>query len=290
MALKLRLLDNSLSHGSIELYLRCPNLTATNLGAQQPLSQCPSLLRIDLSGCPKLESIPMLTFADCRHLKSVVFGEHSNITNLGMCSFQECALTSINLPDMLEVVGEMTFMCYSSLKRVVFNKTLKTIGRNAFQDCSVLKSITIPDKLKVIEELAFSCCTSLKRVVCNKNLKTIGESAFQNCPKLEDVQLASRSISFGHCQFSRCDHLIEIAAAVGFPSIPEMCNDGETINFGARVVPYLIDRIERSERKRYVLLAHMRFKNAVHAHDGTEEKVVAAKKHHPHPPSMPHPS
>ena len=35
----------------------------------------------------------------------------------------------------------------------------------------------------------------------------------------------------------------------------------------------------------------MRFKNAVHAHDGTEEeKVAAAKLHHPRPPSMPHPS
>ena len=35
----------------------------------------------------------------------------------------------------------------------------------------------------------------------------------------------------------------------------------------------------------------MRFKNAVHAHDGTEEeKVAAAKKHHPRPSSMPHPS
>jgi len=32
----------------------------------------------------------------------------------------------------------------------------------------------------------------------------------------------------------------------------------------------------------------MRFKNAVHAHDGTEkEKVAAAKQHHPRPPSMP---
>jgi len=63
------------------------------------------------------------------------------------------------------------------------------------------------------------------------------------------------------------------------------------VNLGAGVAPYLIDRFERSERKRYVLLAHMRFKNAVHADDGTEEeKVTAAKKHHPRPPSMPHPT
>jgi len=60
---------------------------------------------------------------------------------------------------------------------------------------------------------------------------------------------------------------------------------------GTGVVPYLIDRFERNERKRYVLLALMCFKNAVHTHDGDEkEKVAAAKKHHPRPLSMPHPS
>jgi len=45
-------------------------------------------------------------------------------------------------------------------------------------------------------------------------------------------------------------------------------------NRGEGVPPYLIDRFEqkrdRSERKRLVLLALMCFKNAVHAHEGTE--------------------
>ena len=55
-ALHWKLLDEGLAHGSIELYLRCPNLTAIGWGDQQPFSLCPSLLRVDLSGCPKLES------------------------------------------------------------------------------------------------------------------------------------------------------------------------------------------------------------------------------------------
>jgi len=132
-ALKRRLQDESLSHGSVELYLRCSNLTAIGWGDQEPFSVCPSLLRVDLSGCHKLVSIPKLTFADCYHLASVVFGDHSNITNLGAVASQECyALTSITLPDKLEVIEEIAFSKCSALERVTCSKKLKTIGDSAF--------------------------------------------------------------------------------------------------------------------------------------------------------------
>jgi len=178
----------------------------------------------------------------------VVFGEHSNITNL---------------------------------------------GEAAFADCLALTSITLPNKLTVIGVMAFMDCSALKRVVCNKKLKTVREGAFASCSKLEDVQLASSSISFGFDPFGGCDRLTELADAAGFASnrfVPHP-DTGERVNTGDGVPPCLIVRFERSERKQFVLVALIRFKNAVHTHDGTEEeKVAAAKKLHPRPPSMPHPS
>ena len=60
--LRRRLLVRKFSYGSIELYLRYPNLTASGWGEFDPLNQCPSLLRVDLTGCPKLESIPKRAF------------------------------------------------------------------------------------------------------------------------------------------------------------------------------------------------------------------------------------
>jgi len=185
--LKNRLLDNSLSHGSIELYLKCSNLIAIGWGVFQPFCGCTSLLRVDLSGCPKLESIPELAFTHCYHLVSVVFGEHSKITNLEW---------------------------------------------GAFENCLALTSITLPSKLK-----------------------------------------------------------IELADTAGYTSLVGADANGNEGSNGEGVVPHLIARFEKSERKRYVLLALMRFKITVHTHDGTEkEKVAAAQLHHPRPPSMPHPS
>ena len=201
-ALHWRLKDKSLSHGSIDLSLRFPNLTGIGWGEFQPFNMCLSLLRVYLTGCPKPESISEESFGGCSHLVSVVFGKHINITNLGLAAFSDCfALTSITLPDKLTIIEQMAFSNCTSLERVVCNKNLKTIGDRAFQGCSVLKIITLPDKLTVIEIGTFSRCTSFERVVCNKNLKTIGNGAFQKCPKLEDVQLASNSISFGRHQF-----------------------------------------------------------------------------------------
>ena len=49
-------------------------------------------------------------------------------------------------------------------------------------------------------------------------------------------------------------------------------------NPGDGVVPYPIARCERSERKAIVLVAHMRFKNAVHEGEGDEKEKVAAAK------------
>ena len=104
-ALRRMIRDDSLSHGSFELYLRCHNLTAIGWVDHHPFCVCPSLLRVDLSGCPKLESIPMMTFSRCHHLVSMVFGEHGNITNIGEGAFQYCsALTSITLPDKLKAI------------------------------------------------------------------------------------------------------------------------------------------------------------------------------------------
>ena len=162
-ALKRRLRDKSLSDGCIGLYLRFYNLSAIGWGKQQPFTRCDSLLRVDLTGCPKLESIPQHSFSECRHLASAVFSEHSNITNLGEEAFSRCyALTTITLPDKLTVIEKMVFSNCSALERVVFNKNLKTIGDGAFQLCFSLKSVTLPDKLKIIEYMAFNDCTSLE--------------------------------------------------------------------------------------------------------------------------------
>ena len=96
-ALLSRLLDESLSNGSIEFSLRCPNLVAIGWGKRNR-SACahPSCESTSLV-VPNLESIPELAFSKCRHLVSVVFGEHNDITNLGESTFSDCSPSRVSL-------------------------------------------------------------------------------------------------------------------------------------------------------------------------------------------------
>ena len=65
--------------------------------------------------------------------------------------------------------------------------------------------------------------------------------------------------------------MVEIADAAGFPS-----EESEGVVF------YLLDRFDNKEKKRYVLLAHMRFRNVVHKGEGSDkEKVAAAMRDSP---------
>ena len=62
-----RLLNKSLSHGTIEIYLKCSNYNrAGRVPTLRRLRLPHSLLRVDLTGCPKLRGIPEFAFDHCR--------------------------------------------------------------------------------------------------------------------------------------------------------------------------------------------------------------------------------
>jgi len=239
-ALRRRLTQQRPTRGSIEVYLRCPNLTVIGWYEEKvyPFSKCKSLLRVDLSGCPKLESIPTAAFAECRYLVEVVFGEHSNITKLGVAAFQRCsALKSITLPEKLTVISKATFNLCISLERIVCNEKLRTIGECAFQNCPKLEDFQLASS-----SISFDCTPT---------------GGIESTP------------------FGGCDRLIERAAATGFHSTGV---SWQGFNLAQGVGPYLLDRAMANERKRHVLVANLRFHKTVNAHDGTEKEKVAAAK------------
>ena len=89
--------------------------------------------------------------------------------------------------------GEMTDYCSpwydqkESIKRVVIENGVTSIGGYAFSGCTGLTSVTIPDSVTSIGYYAFSGCTGLTSVTIGSGVTSIGEGAFSGCTGLKEV-------------------------------------------------------------------------------------------------------
>lgn len=101
----------------------------------------------------------------------------------------------------------------SSLKEVVIESGVTSVGKNAFSDCSNLTTVTIPDSVKHIGIHAFYKCKSLALITIPKELESIGNAAFYECKELAQIAIPSTVTSIGELAFRRCNKLsIEVDA------------------------------------------------------------------------------
>lgn len=74
-----------------------------------------------------------------------------------------------------------------TLTTVILPDTLQVIGPDAFADCTSMRGIYIPDNVTVIGAGAFRGCTNLEAIDLPGTIATIGHEAFQDCEKLEHI-------------------------------------------------------------------------------------------------------
>ncbi len=86
-------------------------------------------------------------------------------------------------------------------------KTVHSIGRYCFANCTELTSVILPDSLTSIGEGAFSGCTALRAIDIPDNLSTIGKKAFYGCSALEAIQIPRSVNTIGQDAFDDCSYL-----------------------------------------------------------------------------------
>lgn len=72
---------------------------------------------------------------------------------------------------------------------LVFDGDVKTIGENAFKDCSALTSITIQSSVTSLGENAFLYCSSLTSISIPNSVTHIGGGTFRDCSNLKEVHI-----------------------------------------------------------------------------------------------------
>lgn len=93
----------------------------------------------------------------------------------------------VAIPDTIDnktvsSIGDEAFWYRSDVTAVDLPSDLEYIGARAFQGCSMLATIALPDTVREIGDACFSDCTELVSVNVPSNLLYVGGFAFDNTP------------------------------------------------------------------------------------------------------------
>lgn len=153
-------------------------------------------------------NMPEQCFYDVPNIESVVI---SGAVDVPRDMFGKCTeLKKVTLKNGVRSIGEDAFRDCSSLESVIFENTvLEKISDGAFWGCSALSSIALPDSVTEIESNAFFE-TGLRNIQLPEKLTLIGGGAFCNCKNLKQVQLPPQLKELGEGAFFNCENLAQI--------------------------------------------------------------------------------
>ena len=124
--------------------------------------------------------------------------------------------------DMLDHYTKEAPWVNKTIKKVIIERGVTSIGEYAFAMCGSLESIEIPDGMTSIGKYAFNGCESLENIKIPAGVTSIGASAFYCCKSLESIKIPAGVISIGKESFGDCSDL-DIYFTGNHPE--EMAND-----------------------------------------------------------------
>jgi len=104
-------------------------------------------------------------FLNCNNITEINIG--SAVKLIPMYAFFKLNITSIQLPNGLEEIGNYVFYKCSSLTSVTIPNSVISIGDGAFDSCESLTSITIPENVKKLGGYCFAHCNNLDTIYYN---------------------------------------------------------------------------------------------------------------------------
>ena len=145
-------------------------------------------------------------FKKCALLREVVVF-NSHLVRIGQFAFRAAGITSLTLPDTVQIIADSAFLHCTDLAHICFGRhcAVKLIGSHAFDTCRI-HTLVLPPSVETLGDECFSHCSSLVRLIFapGSRLKVIPRRCFFHCAILSvSIPNSVETLStecFSHCQ------------------------------------------------------------------------------------------
>jgi hypothetical protein len=180
------------------------------------------------------EGITRIPVGSCQDMKNLAeVSLPVGLLSIQESAFQQTALTNIQIPDTVSILGWFAFKFCGRLKTIQFPTNLDSIepacfwqckslasidlhsvrlvGMEAFEECNSLTSVFIPDSAISVEMRAFQNCASLLSIHFGEGLKLLGSDVCNNCRKLLSVFIGNSLEDIAGGAFEMCNALTNVS-------------------------------------------------------------------------------
>lgn len=129
------------------------------------------------------------------------------VISIGRGVFRNMLVSSVTLPEGLQVIEREAFMGCKSLERITIPKSVREINDSCFSYCGSLSKIVLGDGVTSMGRYCFHNCTSLEEVVVGEGIAFIGDSSFRGCSALKAIVIPLSVAGLGEFAFGDCRNL-----------------------------------------------------------------------------------
>ena len=156
--------------------------------------------------------------------------------------FDNDTIKSVVIEDGVTSIGNFAFKSCGGLISVTIPDSVTSIGNFAFSGCEGLTNITIPNSVTCIGMKVFGGCSGLTSITIPNSVTSIDEGAFEFCSSLTSILLPDGITSIGVGAFGNCESLINITIPDGVTSIGDWAFE-ECSNLTSITIPSSVTNI-----------------------------------------------
>ena len=175
------------------------------------------------------------------------------VISIGREAFKASQITSVTIPDSVEIINFEAFAECDALTDVKFGNSVTYLGAKSFFSCDALEKLELPRNLVTADNNAVSQCKSLKELTVPKTLKSCYNSVFATNESLVTINFEDGLEVIPSTIFSQCTALETLKIPASVKSIRFSafynCNSLKDVYFAGDEVEISSDAFKRSNRE-----------------------------------------